>query len=75
VAAGSLDWGIVPVILDLPWQQVWAFVLTAITALALGALKARYSLRGPVRNGFEFLAVVTVGTLVGVGIGIVLHAA
>ena len=65
----------VPLILNLPRQQVWAFVLTAITALALGALKARYSLKGPVRNGLEFLAVVTAGTIAGAGIGLALHAA
>ena len=65
----------VPLILNLPRQQVWAFVLTAITALALGALKARYSLKGPLRNGLEFLAVVTAGTIAGAGIGLALHAA
>ena len=67
----------VPVLLGLPapWLQVVAYVLTAVTALALGALKARYSLKGPVRNGLEFLAVVTAGTLAGFAIGVVLHAA
>lgn len=65
-----------PVLLDVaaPWMQVWAFVLTALTALGLGALKARYSLKGPLRNGIEFLAIVTVGTLAGVAIGAALHA-
>jgi hypothetical protein len=32
-------------------------------------------LKGPLRNGLEFLAVVTAGTLAGVAIGVVLHAA
>jgi hypothetical protein len=54
--------------------QLWAFGLTALTALALGALKARYSLKGPIRNGLEFLAVVTAGTVAGVLIGLGLHA-
>lgn len=66
----------IPVFLSLagPWLQVVAYVLTALTALALGAVKARYSLKGPLRNGLEFLAVVTAGTLAGVGIGLALHA-
>ncbi|HZS92193.1 MAG TPA: VIT1/CCC1 transporter family protein [Chloroflexota bacterium] len=57
-----------------PTLQIVAYVLTALTALALGAVKARYSLKGPVRNGLEFLAVVTAGTLAGVLIGLVLHS-
>lgn len=67
----------VPVLLALPapWLQTVAFGLTALTALLLGALKARYSLKGPLRNGLEFLGVVTAGTLAGVVIGLVLHAA
>ena len=67
----------VPVLLGLsqPWLQVTAYGLTALTALSLGALKARYSLKGWLRNGLEFLAVVTAGTLAGVAIGLVLHAA
>jgi hypothetical protein len=52
-----------------------AYGLTALTALLLGGLKARYSLKGPLQNGLEFLAIVTAGTLAGVGIGFVLHAA
>ncbi len=66
----------IPVLLDVPAPglQLWAFGLTALTALALGALKARYSLKGPVRNGLEFLAVVTAGTVAGVLIGLGLHA-
>jgi len=60
--------------LPTPWMQATAFVLTAITALALGALKARYSLKGPLRNALEFLAIVTMGTLAGALIGLALHA-
>ena len=64
----------VPVLLGLPRAQWWAYGLTALTALALGAVKARYSLQGPLRNGLEFLAIVTLGTLAGVAIGLALHA-
>ncbi|HLZ57783.1 MAG TPA: VIT1/CCC1 transporter family protein [Ktedonosporobacter sp.] len=64
----------VPVLLSLPYTQVWAYGLTALTALTLGAVKARYTNKGPVRSGFEFLVVVTIGTLAGVGLGWLLHA-
>ncbi|MBA2679545.1 MAG: VIT1/CCC1 transporter family protein [Ktedonobacteraceae bacterium] len=63
----------VPVLLALPQMRWWAYGLTAITALLLGSLKARYTRKGPVRAGLEFLIVVTLGTLVGVGIGLLLH--
>ncbi len=63
----------VPVLLALPQLQWWAFGLTALTAIVLGAIKARYTHQGPVRAGFEFLVVVTIGTLAGVGIGLLLH--
>jgi VIT1/CCC1 family predicted Fe2+/Mn2+ transporter len=63
----------VPVLLALPHVQWWAYGLTAITALVLGAIKARYTRQGPVRAGLEFLVVVTVGTLAGVGLGFLLH--
>ncbi len=66
-----------PVIVGLQghWMQGVAYVLTAATAMILGSVKARYSTRGPLRNGLEFLAIVTGGTLAGVVIGILLHAA
>jgi VIT1/CCC1 family predicted Fe2+/Mn2+ transporter len=64
----------IPVVLGLPDLRVWAYGLTALTALALGGVKARYSLKGPLRNGLEFLAIVTAGTLAGLGIGLALHA-
>ena len=63
----------VPVLLALPHVQWWAYGLTALTALVLGAIKARYTPQGPVRAGLEFLAVVTIGTLAGVGLGFLLH--
>src|SRR5260221_3522456 len=63
----------VPVLLALPQLQWWAYGLTALTAMVLGAIKARYTPQGPVRAGFEFLIVVTIGTLAGVGIGLLLH--
>ena len=64
----------IPVILALPQLQWWAYGLTALTALTLGAIKARYTNKGPIRAGLEFLAVVTIGTLAGVGIGLLLNA-
>ena len=63
----------VPVLLALPHVQWWAYGLTALTALVLGAIKARYTRQGPVRAGLEFLVVVTIGTLTGVGLGYLLH--
>jgi vacuolar iron transporter family protein len=65
----------IPLLLSLPHVQWWAYGLTALTALALGAIKSRYTPQGPVRAGLEFLAVVTVGTLAGVGVGWLLHGA
>jgi len=62
-----------PVLLALPQLQWWAYGLTALTAMVLGAIKARYTHQGPVRAGIEFLVVVTIGTLAGVGIGLLLH--
>ncbi|GAC1363167.1 MAG: hypothetical protein NVSMB44_19850 [Ktedonobacteraceae bacterium] len=63
----------IPVLLALPQMRWWAYGLTALTALLLGTLKARYTHKGPLRAGLEFLVVVTLGTLVGVGIGLLLH--
>jgi len=63
----------VPVLLALPQTRWWAYGLTAITAMSLGAVKARYIQKGPVRAGLEFLVVVTLGTLAGVGLGFLLH--
>ena len=80
IGASFVVGGLIPTVavllrLPAPWLQLVAYLLTAVTALGLGALKARYSLKGPVRNGLEFLAVVTTGTLAGFAIGAVLHAA
>src|SRR5205085_11211190 len=63
----------IPVLFSLPYVQWWAYGLTALTALILGAVNARYTRQGPVRAGLEFLVVVTVGTLAGVGVGLLLH--
>jgi vacuolar iron transporter family protein len=65
----------VPILLSLPQFRWWAYGLTAVTALTLGAVKARYTSTGPVRAGLEFLVVVTLGTLAGVGLGLLLHTA
>jgi VIT1/CCC1 family predicted Fe2+/Mn2+ transporter len=63
----------VPVLLGLPDVRWWAYGLTAATALTLGAIKARYTGKNPLASGLEFLVVVTVGTLGGVGVGLLLH--
>jgi VIT1/CCC1 family predicted Fe2+/Mn2+ transporter len=63
-----------PILLSLPQPRWWAYGLTAVTAMGLGAIKARYTQKGPVRAGLEFLVVVTLGTLAGVGLGWLLHA-
>ncbi|HST03134.1 MAG TPA: VIT1/CCC1 transporter family protein [Chloroflexia bacterium] len=63
----------VPVVLALPQMGWWAYALTGLAALALGAVKAQYTGKGPLRSGLEFLGIVTVGTLAGVGLGLLLH--
>ncbi|MGB8345069.1 MAG: VIT1/CCC1 transporter family protein [Ktedonobacteraceae bacterium] len=65
----------IPILLSLPQARWWAFGLTALTALTLGAVKARYTRKGPLRSGLEFLAIVTLGTLAGVIAGYLLHGA
>lgn len=65
----------VPVLLSLPQVRWWAYGLTAVTTLVLGAVKSRYTRKSPVRAGLEFLVIVTIGTLAGVGAGLLLHAA
>ncbi len=64
----------IPVLLSLPQTRWWAYGLTALTAFALGTIKARYTHKGPFRAGFEFLILVTLGTLAGVGLSLFLHA-
>jgi vacuolar iron transporter family protein len=63
----------IPVLLALPGVRWWAYGLTAATALTLGIIKARYTGKNPLASGLEFLVVVTVGTLGGVGVGMLLH--
>ena len=63
----------IPVLLSLPQTRWWAYGLTALTAMGLGVVKARYIQKGPIRAGLEFLVVVTLGTLAGVGLGLLLH--
>jgi VIT1/CCC1 family predicted Fe2+/Mn2+ transporter len=62
-----------PVLLSLSQPRWWAYGLTAVTAMGLGAIKAHYTRKGPARAGLEFLVVVTLGTLAGVGLGFLLH--
>jgi vacuolar iron transporter family protein len=63
----------IPVLLSLPQARWWAYGLTALTAVALGVVKARYIRQSPVWAGLEFLVVVTLGTAAGVGLGLLLH--
>ena len=63
----------VPVLFSLPQDRWIAYGLTALTAFVLGAVKAKYTHKGPLRAGLEFLVVVTLGTLAGVGLGLLLH--
>jgi VIT1/CCC1 family predicted Fe2+/Mn2+ transporter len=65
----------IPLFLSLPQARWWAYGLTALTALALGYVKSRYTRRSALRSGLEFLVIVTIGTLAGVVIGFILHAA
>jgi VIT1/CCC1 family predicted Fe2+/Mn2+ transporter len=64
---------IVPFVIGLPSAEIWAYGLTVLTSLLLGVVKARYTYRGAVYNGLEFLAITTVGALAGLGIGALLH--
>jgi VIT1/CCC1 family predicted Fe2+/Mn2+ transporter len=69
--------GIVPVLPFLPRlsnPQLWSYLLTGATALIFGALKAQYTLKGPIRSGLEFLGIITLGTVAGVLLGFLLHA-
>lgn len=63
-----------PIVLSLPQFRWWAYGLTALTAIALGMVKARYTQKNPSLAGLEFLLIVTAGTLVGIGISFILHA-
>ncbi|HZS76660.1 MAG TPA: VIT1/CCC1 transporter family protein [Ktedonobacteraceae bacterium] len=63
----------IPILLSLPQARWWAYGLTAITALMLGAVKAKYTHKGAIRAGLEFLIVVTIGMAAGVVIGLLLH--
>jgi VIT1/CCC1 family predicted Fe2+/Mn2+ transporter len=62
-----------PLLFSLPQAKWWAYGLTALTALGLGAMKSRYTHQGAIQAGLEFLVVVTLGTLAGVGLGLLLH--
>lgn len=63
----------IPLFFSLPFAQWWAYGLTALTAMILGAFKAHYTGQGPFRSGLEFLVIVTLGTFAGVGAGLLLH--
>lgn len=63
----------VPLLLSLPQARWWAYALTALTALVLGSVKARYTRQRMVWAALEFLLIVTAGTLAGVVVGLLLH--
>jgi vacuolar iron transporter family protein len=65
----------VPLLFALPQARWWAYGLSTLTALVLGAIKTHYTGQHPVRASLEFLPILTLGTLGGVGIGLLLHAA
>jgi VIT1/CCC1 family predicted Fe2+/Mn2+ transporter len=78
IGAAFVFGGLIPVLpflTPIPYPQAWAYGLTAVTALVFGGMKARYTLKGPVRSGVEFLIIVTVGTLAGVAAGLILRTA
>jgi VIT1/CCC1 family predicted Fe2+/Mn2+ transporter len=63
-----------PFVFGLPQPRVWAYGAAALVAIVLGSLKSRYTLKGPLRSGLEFLAIVTIGTVAGISIGLLVHA-
>lgn len=65
---------ILPFIAALRWPQAWAYLFTGAAAIALGVVKARYTLKGAGRGALELLAIVTAGTGAGIVIGLVLNA-
>ena len=77
LVAGSFMVGsfvpIVPFLFSLPFPEVWAYALTVITAIALGAVKAQYTSKGALYNGLEFLGITTAGAIAGVAIGALLQ--
>jgi VIT1/CCC1 family predicted Fe2+/Mn2+ transporter len=67
---------LLPVALRLPYVQWWSYGCTALVALLFGWIKARYAdkeKQGVLGSALFFLAIVTAGTLAGVGIGLALH--
>lgn len=50
-----------------------SFLLTALAAMALGALKSRHTLKTALRSGLEFFIVAAIGAALGVVIGHVIH--
>lgn len=66
---------VLPFLTPVSHPQIWAYILTALTALLFGGLKAQYTLKSPARSGLEFLAIVTLGSICGVAVGYLLHSA
>lgn len=69
--------GIIPaisIVLALPQARWWSYGLTAVTALVLGVIKARYTGRHAWSSALEFLLLVTAGSAAGVVLGLLLHS-
>lgn len=66
---------LLPFLTPLPNPQIGAYILTAVTVIAFGALKSRYTLKGPLQSAGEFLMIVTAGSVAGALVGHLLHAA
>jgi VIT1/CCC1 family predicted Fe2+/Mn2+ transporter len=64
---------IVPFISNFEHPVWWAYAFAAIITLLLGTIKSKYTLKSPIRNGLEFLAIVTLGTIAGLAISLFLH--
>jgi VIT1/CCC1 family predicted Fe2+/Mn2+ transporter len=66
---------LLPVALHLPCVQWWSYACTAIVALLFGWVKAHYAdnEHNAIRSALFFLTIVTIGTLVGVFIGLLLQ--
>lgn len=78
VGAAFLIGGLVPTLaflLQLPQPRAWAYGFTALVACVLGFIKARYTTQSPLRSALEFLVIVTLGTLAGIALGLLLQVA
>ncbi|MGH2457646.1 MAG: VIT1/CCC1 transporter family protein, partial [Chloroflexota bacterium] len=64
---------VAPYLFSLPLPHLWAFAFTVMTAIVLGAVKARFTARGPLANALEFLGIIALGAVLGLAIGTLLN--